>query len=663
MEYLTNTPLDEALELYRGRLFRAGISLPSENLEVREAVGRLSAAAVYARRSVPHYLAGAMDGIAVRASDTFGATATTPVTLPSGHFTTVDTGDALPEGCDAVIMIEDVVWRGEDAELIESAKPWQHVRQIGEDFCAGDMLLPGGSRITPAAAGILIAGGISRIDAVRRPVVHIIPTGDEIVPPSGDIRPGEIPEFNSAVFSGCLSRYGAVTVTQPIVPDEPALLEEALEKSLGEADWILILAGSSAGRGDFTSSIIAKKGEVIVHGLAIRPGKPAVLGLCGSKPVIGLPGYPVSGLIVMEEILYPLLREFAGLDIAQRPEVPAVLSRRVVSSLKYREYIRVRLNETGGKLTAIPMERGAGLLNSFARADGMFIVPQNSEGAEAGETVRVSLLRPLEEIRRTLCVIGSHDPLLDELSDLFHSRLGFPQDSGAPAGSPWLPVFSEPSGTPPPGMHLLSAHVGSMGGIMAVKRGEAHAAGVHLLDSASGGYNLPFLPRYFPDGSVVLVEGVRRMQGLLTAPGNPLGIEGLGSLTRPEIRYVNRQGGSGTRLLLDYQLEKLGIAPDRVQGYAREEMTHTGVAAQIAGGTADAGLAILSAARLFGLGFLPVAEECYDFVIRKDMLDDPLIRRFLALLKSGEFRRRLENMGGYRLVSPGEIISERNAHG
>jgi len=643
MEYLTNTPIDQALSKYREKLLQAGISLPVETIDARTANGRSNTDAVYALRSVPHYLASAMDGIAVRAVDTFGATETTPVTIASGNYTVVDTGDTLPAGCDAVIMIEDVIWQSEDAVLIHAAVPWQHIRQIGEDFCAGDMLLPGASRITPAAVGILLAGGITRIKVLRKPVIHIIPTGDEIVPAADDLKPGDIPEFNSSVFASSLQQFGAIVEVQPIVPDEPSLLTSALNRSLQESDWVLILAGSSAGRGDFTSATINAAGEVIVHGLAIRPGKPAVLGLCGSKPVIGIPGYPVSGLVVVEEILFPLLREFARLDIPRRIEVEATLSRRVLSSLKYQEYIRVRLNQVNGRLTAIPMERGAGLLNSFARADGIVVIPQNSEGVETGQPVTVRLLRDIDDIRHTLCVIGSHDPLLDELSDLFHSDISkSAQDTSRQSA-----------------MHLLSAHAGSMGGLMAIMRGEAQLAGIHLMDAGSGVYNLPLLTRYFPDNSVVLVEGVRRMQGLLTSAGNPKKITGLSCLDRPGIRYVNRQGGSGTRILLDYQLDQLHIEHDRISGYTREEITHSGVAAQIAAGSADTGLGIMAAARLFGLDFIPVAEECYDFAVRKDILETPLVRRFLALLKSAEFRRRLEIMGGYRLITPGEIITGR----
>lgn len=638
MPYLTNTPLDTALVLYRTALQQAGVARPVETVAVTESAGRLTAEAIYARRSVPHYLASAMDGIAVRAVDTFGATETTPVVLQPAQYTAVDTGDSLPAGRDAIVMIEDVIWQDEQVCLIGSAAPWQHIRQIGEDFCAGDMLLPARSIVTPTVLGILLAGGVFQINVLRRPVVQIIPTGDEIVPPTADVRPGEIPEFNATVFAAWLRQRGAEAHIRPIVPDDPLLLEQAVRQALAEGDWVLVLAGSSAGRGDHTASVIAGIGRVVVHGLAIRPGKPAILAVCGQKPVLGIPGYPVSGLVVLEQVLGPMLTEFAGLQPVRRPCVQATLSQRVLSSLKYQEFIRVRLSRSADPqavvFAATPLERGAGLLSSFAKADGLLAVPQNSEGYEAGTVVSIGLLRDLDAISSTLGIIGSHDPLIDELADLFHLS----------ATTLW------------PGRHLMSAHVGSMGGLMAIRRGEAQIAGIHLLDSTTGRYNVPVLQRLFPDGSVVLIEGVRRTQGLLVASGNPQKIRGLCDLSRPGLRYVNRQAGSGTRLLLDDQLKRLQVSPSDIDGYGREELTHSAVAAQIAAGSADAGLGIYAAAGLFALDFIPVAEENYDFAVARSALDWPQVRLFLELLASDALHRRLDKLGGYHLEQPGRLI-------
>ncbi len=629
-EYLANTPLAEAVRLYLDRLNLAGVKPGVEKILIKDSRGRRIAAAVYARRSVPHYLASAMDGIALKAEWTFGASETAPVEIHRDKVIPVDTGDCLPEGMDAVIMIEDVIEQGEQIRLISPAVPWQHVRQIGEDFCAGDMLVSSGTILTPALMGLLIAGGLSEVEVFRQPQITLIPTGDEIIPATAEPQPGMIPDFNTTVYGSALEADGAVVTVTPIIPDDREKLQAALAKALDISDIVILLAGSSAGRDDLTVSTISVLGEVILHGIAIRPGKPTVLGLCRQKPVIGLPGYPVSGLTVLEEVVRPLLGSLYKLDIPARPVVKARLTRRLVSSLKYLEFIRVRLTRHLGQLNATPLERGAGVLSSYARADGLLTIPRDSEGLVEGTLVDVRLLQPLARVETALSVIGSHDPLLDEIADLLYY-------SGEPV------------------VTLSSSHVGSMSGILAVRRQEAQIAGIHLL-AENGEYNVPFIRSYFSQNEVILLEGVRRSQGLLVQAGNPLGIRDLADIARRGLRYVNRQKGAGTRLLLDHQLALAGIRPEQISGYTREEYTHTGVAAQIAARTADAGLGILAAARIAGLDFLPLAEESYDFLISVSAWESQEVQRFIAILRSRDFSQRLERMGGYRLVQPGRII-------
>ena len=568
-----------------------------------------------------------MDGIAVAAADTFGATETTPVTLAPTQFTVVDTGDPLPEGKDAVVMIEDVLWEGEKAVLHEAAAPWQHIRQIGEDVCAGEMLLPAHTTITPAAIGAMIAGGVLEVEVFTRPVVGIIPTGDEVVPPTDHPQPGDVLEFNSSIFSAMIVEWGCTAKTYPIVKDNKADLTAALTKATEECDLVILNAGSSAGREDYSAAVIGTVGEVLCHGLAIRPGKPAILGRSGPVPVLGVPGYPVSGILVLEHLLRPLIESWTGKKAPAREQAEAVLARRVVSGLKYREFVRVRLGQVGDKLVASPLARGAGVVSSFLKADGILDIPQGKEGLEAGERVTVSLLRPREELEHTLVMMGSHDPLLDEVADLLHQTH--------------------------PHLYMSSTHVGSMGGIMALRRGEAHGAGCHLLDEADGSYNTSYLEKYFPNGGVYQVECVGRTQGLMVAKGNPLGIKGFGDIAN--LRYVNRQKGSGTRILADYLCRKEGIDPAAVYGYDREELTHTSVAAQIASGTADAGMGILSAARLYDLDFLPVCVEQYDLLIPDYAWDTPAVKALLEVLQSPAFRERLEQLGGYTLDRPGRV--------
>ena len=630
-EYLTNVPLDEARGEYLARLQENGFAGQTEMVSVQNAFGRITARAVYAAICAPHYAASAMDGIAVHAKDTFGATETTPVRLTPQQYMVVDTGDPVPEDCDAVIMVEDIV-RGEDESvtIYAAAAPWQHIRQIGEDICAGEMILASYMEVTPAAIGAMIAGGVLEIEVIKKPVIGIIPTGDEIVAPCADPKPGDILEFNSSIFSAMVQEWGAEAKTYPIVPDRFDAIREMVARAADECDIVLLNAGSSAGREDYSVSVIRELGDVVYHGIAIKPGKPAILGLRGAVPILGVPGYPVSGIIVIEELLKPLVAEWFHSNTAPVQLATATLTRPVVSGLKYQEFVRVRMGEVGGKLTASPLSRGAGVVSSFMKADGILEVPQGTEGYEAGEEVQVRLLSTPEKLQNTLVVIGSHDPLLDEVADMMH-RVD-------------------------PTVFMSSSHVGSMGGIMAIRRGEAHAGGCHLLDTETGVYNLSFLKKYFPNGGIRLVRCVGRQQGLMLAKGNPLDIKEFADIAKNGVRYVNRQKGSGTRVLMDYLCEQYAVNVSDIYGYEREELTHTSVAAQIANGSADAGMGIYSAAQLYDLDFLPICIEEYDLIIPDHAWETPVVQQLIATLKSPAFREKMLAMGGYTVDHPGEII-------
>lgn len=628
-QYLTNIPLEKAKEDYISRLINNGMSPSSEIIRVQQAVGRVTAKQVYAKICAPHYNACAMDGIALDAKLTYGASETTPVFLTSGQYTTVDTGDPLPRDCDAVVMIEDVIDAEGGIRLYQAAVPWQHIRQIGEDICAGEMLLPSYSEISPSAIGALLAGGVLEISVVRKPVVGIIPTGDEIIPATDNPGVGEILEFNSSIFTSMLKEWGAEAVTYPIVKDDLNLIKAAITDALATCDAVILNAGSSAGSEDYSTQAIGDVGEVLYHGLAIKPGKPTILGFCGSKPILGVPGYPVSGIIVVEELLRPVIEHLTKKKTHRGDDAEAILSKAVVSSLKYQEFVRVRLGYVGGRLIASPLNRGSGVVSSFMKADGILEVPQGLEGHKNGAVVKVRLLRPTAELRNNLVAIGSHDPLLDELSDLMRRS--------------W------------DDLSMSSTHVGSMGGIMAVRRGEAHIAGTHLLDEATGGYNTSFINKYFPNGGVRLVECVKRAQGIMVAKGNPKNITGIKALTQKDLRYINRQKGSGTRVLCDYLCKQEGIDTSKIYGYDREEFTHTSVAALIAADSADAGLGIFSAAKLYELDFLPICDEQYDLLIPDSAWDTPMTARLLETLQSDAFRARLEALGGYTLNQPGTV--------
>jgi len=573
-----------------------------------------------------------MDGIALKASLTYNASETRPVTLPENLFRWVNTGDPLPENYDCVVMVEDVIETDQGVQLFGAATPWQHVRQIGEDIAAGDMVVPSFTELSPSALGALLASGVLEIPVICKPIVGIIPTGNELVAPSENPKPGDIIEFNSTIFSGMMHDWGCETKVYPVASDKAEVIINLLKTAIAECDLVLLNAGSSAGQKDFSIEAIQTVGSVVLHGVAIKPGKPTILGLTKRNgqviPLVGLPGYPVSGILVLEQLIKPVIALMTGRQAEKSEFVEATVSRRLVSSLKYLEFIRARLGNVGGRIVAVPLNRGAGVVSSFVKADGIIHVPQNVEGYEAGEKVKVELLRPMSEIEQTLVITGSHDPLIDEIIDIMRRT--------------WTDSF------------VASSHVGSMGGIMAVKRGEAHLGGVHLLDEASGEYNRAYIRKYIPEGGVRLVRSVQRSQGLMAAKGNPLGIRGIEDLTR--LRYVNRQKGSGTRILLDYLLKQSGINAEIVTGYEREEITHTAVAAAVASGTADAGMGILSAARIYDLDFIPICEEEYDLLISESAWSMDSVQRLISVLQSDEFAARLEKLGGYQLDQPGEII-------
>ena len=562
-----------------------------------------------------------MDGISVKARDTFTASENNPVVLTPDKYTVVDTGDPIPDGHDAVVMVQDVTETEDGVSLLSAVYPWQNVRQVGEDICMGDMIAPSGTKITPSLCGALLAGGITKLEVIKKPLIGIIPTGDEIVPPTENPAKGDIIEFNSSIFSSMVKEWGGESKVYPIVKDKKELIRAALEKAADECDTVLILAGSSAGRDDYTCEIIKELGAVAVHGIAVKPGKPAVLGAVKGVPVVGLPGYPVSAIVIMENIVRDLVYRLSGLFAPERQKVKAVLGKRLVSSLKYREFIRVTLGKMGDKIVAVPLARGAGVVTSFTKADGILEIPQNSEGFEQGEEVEITLLKSKEEIENALIVTGSHDPMIDEIKDIIKKR-------------------NYPFG-------LSSSHVGSMGAVNAVKNKSAHLGGIHLLDTETGEYNKSYIEKYLPDENAVLIKGVGRVQGLMVKKGNPFGIKDFSDVTR--CTYVNRQLGSGTRILCDYLIKKHGIDKSDIDGYRNEEFTHTAVAAQIASGNADCGLGIYSAAKMYDLDFIPVSVEQYDFLVNGNAYENEAVKAFFEILQSDELKKRLKELGGYEL--------------
>ncbi|MHB1134812.1 MAG: molybdopterin biosynthesis protein [Chloroflexota bacterium] len=635
--YLEDIPLDEALaKMWRALASTRFGPLAGEEVPLAQALGRVTAAPVWARQSVPHYNAAAMDGIAVRATETRGASETAPLGLEVGRQAFwVDTGDPLPEDADAVVMAEEVQEPPDASQLVEiraAAAPWQHVRPIGEDVVAGELVLAENHLLGPADLGAIAAAGQGAVLVRRRPRLAVIPTGDELVPVGQPPRSGEIVEFNSLVLASMAEQWGAEVTRWPIVPDELPLIRAAVQQALAEHDVVLINAGSSAGSEDYTSTVIAELGELLVHGIAIRPGHPAALGVAADKPLVGIPGYPVSAALTCELLVRPLVYRLLGLMAPERPKMRAGLTRKLVSPLGLDEFVRVKVGQVGDKVVATPLPRGAGVIMSMVRADGIVRVPRFSEGVHAGGEVDVDLLRPPEMIARTIVAIGSHDMTLDLLAS--HLRRRHPE------------------------LALSSANVGSLGGLAALRRGEAHLAGSHLLDPATGEYNVADVRRALPGREVVLVNLVHREQGLLVPPGNPKDIQTLADLAREDVTFVNRQREAGTRVLLDYALGQTGLQPRQIRGYERVEYTHLAVAAAVAGGRADVGLAIMAAARALGLDFVPLARERYDLVIPREHYNTPPLQALLATIRGDDFKAEAAALGGYDTTQTGEIMAE-----
>lgn len=630
--YLHCEPREEAWKRFEKLWREAGGPLPltMEQVPVPAARGRILAEPVFAAHSVPHYHSSAMDGIAVNSDKTVGASLRAPVTLvPEQDFVWVDTGDPLPPGCDAVIMIEDTNETDQgNIEITAPAAPWQHVRAVGEDVVAGELVVAAGRRLTAFEQAAIMAAGVSAVKVFRKPLVAVIPTGDELVAAgtSSQLAPGQIREFNSVLLTGLLEEQGAEVRTWPVCRDDVALLRNALRQALAWADMVLINAGSSAGRDDYTARVINELGQVVVHGIAIRPGTPVILGLVDRKPVLGIPGYPVSAALTCQLFALPALAHIQEQQAPQPVQVRARLSRRVASPPGREEYLRVQVAQVNREWIAVPMTRGAGNIKSLAESDGYVVIPLGSEGLEARTAVNVLLHRPSAELERSVLLAGSHDLSLDILAAMLTEY------------------------------RLVASRLGSLGGLLALKRGEAHLSGAHLLDPETGQYNISYVERYLPNSSIVLIELVKRQQGLMLAPGNPLNIHNLSDVAVRQARFINRQRGAGTRVLLDYELQRLGIEPQQLSGYERELYSHMAVAQAVASGAADVGLGIYAAARALNLDFVPVAQETYHLVVPKGNLELPGVQALLEVINSNQFQRAVEELGGYDCSETGKQL-------
>jgi putative molybdopterin biosynthesis protein len=635
--YLKKTPLTDARELFLTHIDAS--RLASETIPVEDALDRVTAEAVFAKLSSPHYHAAAMDGICVRAEDTFGATEflgkkfarATGAAPGSGVFAYIDTGNALPSWANAVVMIEKVRQLDADTvEIFESVAPWNHVRLVGEDVVASELLLPRCHRLRPYDLGALLAAGHTSVRVKAHPKVGIIPTGDELIQPGEQARPGSVIEFNSTVLAAFVREWGGIAVKYPMVRDDAELLRQAARRAAEECDIATIIAGSSAGEHDLTADTVEGTGQLLVHGIDVMPGKPAVLGVILDKPAIGFPGYPVSAIVIAREILRPALEKLLGCATRSYSVARAVVPRKIASPLGLEEFVRVTLGRVDDKLVAVPLARGAGVITTMVHADALLRIPSRLEGLNAGEEVEVELLRPPEDIENTILCTGSHDLAIGVLEDQLKSCH--------------------------PELKIAATNVGSLGGLLALRRGETHMAGTHLLDPETGVYNIADIKKTIPEVPAVLVHLARREQGLLVAPGNPKSINGLKDLAGGSVRFINRQAGSGTRVLLDYELRKLSVDSSSIAGYEREEFTHMAIGVAVASGLADVGLGVRAAAQALGLEFISVASEQYDLLFARAFFDSARGAWLLEILRSESFKSAVAALGGYDTRLTGEVL-------
>jgi putative molybdopterin biosynthesis protein len=694
--YLHDIPLPEAQARLKQALQDSDLwrVLGTESIPLDEnALGRVTSEPIWAKISSPHYHASAMDGFAVRALATNGALPSKPVTLQIGSEAEyVDTGDPLPAWANAVIPIENVESLDEVGNLTAeirapfsiriraSVAPWSHVRPLGEDIVATQLVLPAGHVLRPVDVGVIAAAGYQEINVARKPKVAILPTGTELVPIGSRLKAGDIVEYNSLVLAAQVKSMGGEARRYPITQDDFDLICERVKEAAQENDLILLNAGSSAGAEDFSARVVEKLGTLLVHGVAVRPGHPVIFGLikCQSStpalapdarvqhresdeevanarastsgfdtpskntqptqpaaqrevvPIIGVPGYPVSAALTVEIFVEPLIAQWLGRRVNAQTIETATLTRKIVSPPGDDDFVRVAVGRVGDRLLAAPLSRGAGVITSLVQADGLALIPRGVQGLEAGEQVRVHLYRSRDELERTIFCIGSHDLTLDLISQFLaeHDR------------------------------RLASANVGSQGGLIALRRGEAHLAGSHLLDPQTGEYNISYIRKYMPNIPVRVVVLVGREQGLMVRRGNPKRVKSLEDLTHPEVQFVNRQRGAGTRVLLDYHLNLMSIVPERIVGYDQEEYTHLSVAAAISSGRADCGMGIAAAAQALDLEFIPLFQERYDLVIPKQFVEGDLLTPLFDLLADRRFREAVSQLPGYDVSVMGTVMLE-----
>lgn len=627
-QFLDVIDRDEAELRFRSELNLRPLGV--ERIAVRDALGRVLAAHVLAQVDVPAFDRSNFDGYAVQASDTFGASemaprslqlllhsieagSVSPIAVQAGQALAIATGGMLPRGADAILMIEHAEEQNGFLVARRAVTPGFGVAYAGTDIALGETVLRAGTILTSRETGVLAALGETSVDVWRQPRVTIISTGNEIIAPGESMRPAAVYDSNSQVLADAVREQGGIAHFGGIVRDNMDELRAGLTTALMDSDIVLLSGGTSKGNGDLCYRVASELSDpgIVVHGVALKPGKPICLAVTAGKPVVILPGFPTSAIFTFHEFVAPVIRLFAGRQLESHETVNASLAIRTNSEIGRTEYLLVGLVKTDSGLAAFPMGKGSGSVTTFSRADGFVTIPRQTEIVDAGSQIRVRLLgRGLE--LADLVVIGSHCVGLDYLLTQLQER----------------------------GIRSKLLTVGSLAGLMAAKRGECDVAGIHLLDPVTGSYNRSFL-----DDSVKLVEGYGRSQGAVFRPGDSrfarktvLEIVAMAK-SDPSIVMVSRNQGSGTRILIDRLL-----GGEKVNGSQVQPSNHSAIAAAIVQHRADWGVAIEATARSAKLAFVPFQDEQFDFAIPKDRLQRPAVQAFIELLSNEVVRQELRCM-------------------
>ncbi|MDY6965279.1 MAG: molybdopterin biosynthesis protein [Halobacteriota archaeon] len=617
-----------------------------EDVGLGEALGRIASIDLISPIDVPPFDRASMDGYAVIAKDTFYADDQSPIRLKlngeirageksdlavqSGHCVGIATGAPIPSGANAVVMVEYTGISGDEIEIFRPVAPAENIMAAGSDIMRGETIIRRGTRLTPRETGVLAASGLKRVSVFRRPKVAIISTGNEVIEPGEKLEFAKIYDVNARAIADFIIELGGEPTYTGIVNDDFDEIYRKLDESLSEGyDIILTSGGTSAGVGDILYKIVGELGEILVHGVAIKPGKPVLIGVCKGKPVFGLPGYPTSAIVVFNTFVAPMIRKMQGLSSTgeDRRKVCAKTAIKLFSARGRYEYLLVNVIPLDDSFACYPILTGSGAITTLSNADGYVKVPENVETVAEGEIVEVELIS--EKLKPAdLCIIGSHCIGLDLLIGILSEKYG---------------------------ITAKIINVGSTGGLAAVRRGEADIAGLHLLNENTGEYNTP----YFEDEGIdaFLFRGYNRSQGLIVAEKNPMDIASVEDLTKEGVRFINRNRGSGTRILLDMELKNLSSNMKKdfdemvkeIAGYEIEAKSHNAVAAAVFYGRADVGMGIETVASQYGLDFIPIQVERYDLAIPTRKMGKRDVQIFLEVLRSIEFKNRLNEMPGLKI--------------